>query len=56
MCKIPEVVFFLAYAKTRNKFVKPGEKRLQNKIIGEEIFGDQVNLPIVFVKRGVTVF
>lgn len=56
MCKIPDVIFFLIYAKTRKMFIKPGEKRLQNKIIGEEIFGDQVKLSIAFVKRGVTFF
>lgn len=42
MCKIPEVVLVLA-CKLEYIFVQPGVKRLQKKIIGEEIFGDSLN-------------
>lgn len=42
MCKIPEVVLVLA-CKLEYMFVQPRVKRLQKKIIGEEIFGDSLN-------------
>lgn len=46
----------MACYNNRKMFIKAGVKMLQNKIIGEEIFEDSVNLSIIFVKRDIDFF